>query len=124
MKKVIKLRRILQKSKRSKKYLSKKSFSRKMQLKKKYLFQQIQSPHNTNDFLINNQSSAFYTDEEEDSIFIKPSSIIQLEDDTNSELDFFNLKNLDSTNEESMALNEKSITGKEELVQCVIEEKK
>ena len=55
-----------------------------MQLKKKYLFQQIQSPHNTNDFLINNQSSAFYTNEEEDSIFIKPSSIIQLEDDTNS----------------------------------------
>ena len=95
-----------------------------MQLKKKYLFQQIQSPHNTNDFLINNQSSAFYTNEEEDSIFIKPSSIIQLEDDTNSELDFFNLKNLDSTNEESMALNEKSITDKEEFVQCVIEEKK
>lgn len=124
MKKVLKLRRILQKSKRSKKHLSKMSFSRKMEIKKKYFYLQIQSPHNTNDFLINNQSSAFYTDDDEDSIFIKPSSIIQLEDDTNSELDFFNMKNLDSTIEESMALNEKSISDKMEIVQCITEEKK
>lgn len=124
MKKVLKLRRILQKSKRSKKHLSKMSFSRKMEIKKKYFYLQIQSPHNTNDFLINNQSSAFYTDDEEDSFFIKPSSIIQLEDDTNSELDFFNMKNLDSTIEESMALNEKSISDKMEIVQCITDEKK
>ena len=124
MKKVLKLRRILQKSKRSKKHLSKIFFSRKMEIKKKYFYIQIQSPHNTNDFLINNQSSAFYTDDEEDSIFIKPSSIIQLEDDTNSELDFFNMKNLDSTIEESMALNEKSISDKMEIVQCITDEKK
>ena len=95
-----------------------------MEIKKKYFYLQIQSPHNTNDFLINNQSSAFYTDDEEDSIFIKPSSIIQLEDDTNSELDFFNMKNLDSTIEESMALNEKSISDKMEIVQCITDEKK
>ena len=124
MKKVMKLRRILQKSKGGKKHLSKKSFSRKMKLKKNFIYQLIQSPHNTNDFLINNQSSAFYTDDEEESMFIQPNSIIHLEDEANTELDFFNMKNLDSTNDESMALNEKSLSGKEDIALCMGEEKK
>ena len=112
MKKIMKFRRIFQKSKRIKKHLTKKRFSRNISLKKKYLFEQIESPNNTNEFLINNQSSPFFTEDEEDSINIKPSSIILLEEDTNSEIYLFNLKGSESTNDESMILNEKSENGK------------
>jgi hypothetical protein len=119
MKKVMKFRRILQKSKRIRKRLTKKQFSRRISLKKKYLFKQIESPHNTNEYLINNQSSPFYIEDEEDSINIKPSSIILLEDDTNSELNIFNIKDSESTNDESMILNEKSENGKGLIIACL-----
>ena len=108
MKKVKKFRRIFQKSKTIKKFLTKKCFSKKISLKKKYLFKQIESPNNTNEFLISNQSSPFCLEDEEDSITIKPSSIIFLEDDSNSELYLFNLKDSESTKDESMIFNEKS----------------
>ena len=119
MKKVMKFRRILQKSKRIRKRLTKKQFSRRISLKKKYLFKQIESPHNTNEYLINNQWSPFYIEDEEDSINIKPSSIILLEDDTNSELNIFNIKDSESTNDESMILNEKSENGKGLIIACL-----
>ena len=119
MKKVMKFRRILQKSKRIKKRLTKKKFSRKISLKKKYLFKQIESPYNTNEYLINNQSSPFYIEDEEDSINIEPSSIILLEDDTNSELNLSNMKDSESTNDESMILNEKSENGKGLIIACL-----
>ena len=61
-----------------------------------------------NEYLVNNQSSPLFTKDEEDSINIKPSSLILLEDDTNSELCLFNLKDSESTNDESMLLKEKS----------------
>jgi len=119
MKKVMKFRRILQKSKRIKKRLTKKKFSRKISLKKKYLFKQIESPYNTNEYLINNQSSPFYIEDEEDSINIEPSSIILLEDDTNSELNLSNMKDSESTNDESMILNEKPENGKGLIIACL-----
>ena len=124
MKRIMKFRRIAQKSKHIKEKLSKKKFSRKNQMTKKNIFQMIESPHNTNDFLINNRSSAFYMDEEEDSIIIQPSSIIRLEDDTNSEINIFDLKDSQSTNGESVILNEKSETTKEQISQSLEKEKK
>ena len=113
MKKILKLKRISQKSKKCKKCLSKKKYSRKMLLQKKIFLKQIESPHNTNDFLMNNQSSPFLI-EDDDSLMIKPSYIIAFEDDANSELDLFSIKELESTNEESMIVNEKSFVEKEQ----------
>ena len=114
MKKILKLKRISQKSKKCKKCLSKKKYSRKMLLQKKIFLKQIESPHNTNDFLMNNQSSPFFIEDDEDSYMIKPSYIISFEDDANSELDLFSIKELESTNEESMIVNEKSFVEKEQ----------
>ena len=60
----------------------------------------------------------------EDSINIKPSSIIRLEDDTNSEINIFDLKDNESTNEESVILNEKLELGKGQMEKCPSAEKK
>lgn len=108
----MKFKRIPQKSKHIKKRLKKKRFTKKISLKKKDLFEQIESPYNTNEYLINNQSSPFIIEDEEDSLNIKPSSIILLEDDTNSELYLFNIKDSESTNDESLIFNEKSENSK------------
>ena len=124
MKKIMKLKRILVKSKHNRKRLSKKNNSRKISFKKKYLFQQIESPHNTNEYLINNGSSPFWVDEDEESINMQPSSIIRLEDDTNSEINIFDLKDNESTNEESVILNEKLELGKGQMEKCPSAEKK
>ena len=107
----MKLKRILVKSKHNRKRLSKKNNSRKISFKKKYLFQQIESPHNTNEYLINNGSSPFWVDEDEESINIQPSSIIRLKDN-------------ESTNEESVILNEKLELGKGQMEKCPSAEKK
>ena len=125
MKKIMKLRRILAKiNKHNKECRSKKKNSRKISFKKKYLFQQIESPLNTNEFLINNGSSPFLAYDDEDSINIKPSSIIRLEDDTNPEINIFDLKDNESTNEESMILNEKFDSEKEQMEKCLDKENK
>jgi len=124
MKKIMKLKRIFQKSNQCKKRLSKKNISKKISFRKKWLIQQIESPHNTNEFLINNQSSPFYPEDDEDSITIRPSDIIRFEDDTNSEIDLFSIKGLESTNEESVILNEKSEQIKEEKEKCLDNAKK
>ena len=124
MKKIMKLKRILVKTKHIKKPHSKKKISRKIIFKKKYLFQQIESPLNTNEFLINNGSSPFLADEDEESINIQPSSIIGLDDDPNSEINIFDLKDNESTNEESVILNEKLESGKEQMEKCVNRENK
>ena len=104
----MKLRKIELKCKHLKKVLSRKNNFNKESFRRKYfLYKQIESPHNTNEYLINNNSSPFFMDDdEEDSTIIKPSSILLFEDDANSELDLFSIKDLDSTNEESMILNE------------------
>ena len=120
----MKLKRILVKPNHNRKRLSKKNNPRIISFKKKYLFQQIESPHNTNEFLINNGSSPFWADDDEDSINIQPSTIIRLEDDTNSEINLFDLKDNESTNEESAILNEKLELGKGQMEICPDAEKK
>ena len=120
----MKLKRILVKPNHNRKRLSKKNKPRIISFKKKYLFQQIESPHNTNEFLINNGSSPFCADDDEDSINIQPSTIIRLEDDTNSEINLFDLKDNESTNEESAILNEKLELGKGQMEICPDAEKK
>ena len=91
MKKIMKLKKISQKSK---KYASKKKFYRNHLLQKKIFLKQIESPHNTNEFLMNNQSSPFFPEDAEDSSIIEPCYIIPIEDDTNSEIDLFSIKDL------------------------------
>ena len=124
MKKIMKLKRILVKTKHIKERYSKKKISRKISFRKKYLFQQIESPLNTNEFLINNGSSPFLADDDEDSINMQPSSIIRLDDDTNSEINIFDLKDHESTNEESVIVNEKLESGKEQKEKCLNKENK
>ena len=120
----MKLKRILVKIKHMKKPRSQKKISRKISFKKKYLFHQIESPLNTNEFLINNGSSPFLPDDEEESINIQQSSIIRLEDDTNSEINMFDVKDNESTNEESVIVNEKIETGKEQMEKSLNKENK
>ena len=98
--------------------------SRKFSPRKNYLYQQIESPHNTNEYLINNQSSPFFVDDDEDSILIEPSSIIRIENENIYGIELFSSKDLDSTNEESMILNEKSEAEKEQIDKCINLEKK
>lgn len=125
MKKIMKLRKIDLKCKHLKKLISRKNNSNKISCRRKYLYQQIESPCNTNEYLINNNSSPFFIDdEEEDSPIIKPSSILVFEDDANSELDLFSIKDLNSTNEESMILNENTDQTKAIMDKCLDEGKK
>ena len=124
MKKIMKLKRILVKNKHMKKRLSKRHISNKISFKKKYLFQQIESPHNTNEYLINIHSSPFFDDDDEDSINIQPSSIIRLVDDSNTEINLFDIKDNESTNEESMILNEKLESENEQMEKCPNSKKK
>lgn len=120
----MKLKKIRMKSKHIQKRLTKQTFSRKFSFRKNNLFPQKESPYNTNEFLVNNHSSPFFLDDDEDSIVVQPSSIIQLEDDTNSELEIFVNGNFESTNEESLMINEKSDLRKEEMERFSKDEKK
>jgi hypothetical protein len=123
MKKVKKFKRIVQKTRHIKSSHLKRNISRKISIRKKYLLQQIESPHNTNEYLINNQSSPFFVDDEEDSITIEPNSVIHMESENLDGMDLFSLKDWDSTNEESMILNEKTESEKEEIEKCLKEKK-
>ena len=124
MKKIMKLRKIRVKSKKMKKNATKKntSDSSKISFRKKFLYQQIESPYNDNEYLINNKSSPFFADdEEEDSIIINPSKPLKFNDEfgDNSEMDLFSFTQLNSTNDESMILNEKSESGKGQIGVCI-----
>lgn len=114
MKKIMKLKKTLKKFKITKKH----HISHKISFQRKFLYQQIQSPHNTNEFLIDNHSSPFLLDDEEDSINIKPSSIIQFENE-NSGLDLFFTNDSYSTNDDSLPLNEKPDQEKEQIERCL-----
>lgn len=120
----MKLRKIRMKSKHIQKRFTKQTFSRKFSFRKNNLFPQKDSPYNTNEFLIRNPSSPFFLDDDEDSLVVQPSSIIRIEDDTNSELDIFANGNLESTNDESLVHNEKSVLRKEEMKRFSKDEKK
>lgn len=120
----MKLKRICQRIKNGKRYNPKKSFSNIISFKRKSICQQIDSPHNTNEYLINNHSSPFFSEEDEDSIIIKPISIIQFEEDKKTEIELFSMNDLNSTNDESVMFNEKSENLKEQMKKCLNGEKK
>ena len=124
MKKIMKLKKIHQKKKQLKRCTQKKGFSNKISFTRKYIYQQIQSPLNTNEYLINNHSSPFFSEEDEDSIIIKPISIIQFEEDKKTEIELFSMNDLNSTNDESVMFNEKSENLKEQMKKCLNGEKK
>ena len=85
-------------------------YSRKDKRKKRYkrnkrrtflknFFFDIGSPHNTNQYLINVNSSCFLNGDNNDSFVIIPSSLIFLNDDPNEELKIFNYRENDTTKE-------------------------
>ena len=105
MKKVLKLKKIRNAKTKTKRTLRKKRnaiFWKKM-------FLQIESPHNTNDFLINFNSSPFWNSDEDNEDEISwemiPSNPIKFKSDTNCELDTFGYKEEDSTDEKTIVLN-------------------
>ena len=108
MKKFIKLKKI-RKAKRSKKDFRKKKYN------KKFNIFDIETPYNSNEYLINNVSSPSIIDEEsEDSMEIKESSLIYF-NDGNSELDLFDCKDVEMTKEKSALLSDKSDQGTNEI---------
>ena len=88
MKRILKFKKIKTSKNDIKKPKKKKSTKNKPFLKKNFL--KIGSPHNTNDYLINENSSPFWNDEnEEDAINIMPCTFINVGGETNPELDLF-----------------------------------
>ena len=116
MKRIIKLKKI-KKTKSTKITFRKKRYSKRCSLLRSIY--QIGSPQNTNEYLINNCSSPFITDEEdEDSIEIKSSSLISFNDE-NSELDLFDCKDVEMTKEKSILLSRKSAQGTIKIAKVV-----
>jgi hypothetical protein len=113
MKKILKFKGI-KKNKHTK--YAKKATRKKKHCKKDFIFKknfyQIASPHNTNDYLINNNSAPFfnYFDDDEESYneMSLPIQPIYFNKDNNSELDLFTMKEIDSTNEKTSILIDKS----------------
>ena len=105
MKKFMKLKKI------RKTKSSKKNFRKNKRLSNcKNLFY-IESPFNSNEYLINNYSSPFMIDEESEySMEIKCSSLICF-NNGNSELDLFDRKDVEMTKEKSALLSDKSDQG-------------
>ena len=104
MKRILKLKKI-KNSKTAKKNINKK---RKAKRICKKLFLQIDSPHNTNEYLMSVNSSPFYNDEDDDNedSFIMPSHFIKLSNDTNSELDLFINRESEGTNEKTILMDD------------------
>ena len=108
MKRIIKLKKI-RKLKNTKIAIRKKRYNKRCSLFQNIY--QIDSPNNTNEYLINNCSSPFISEEEdEDSIEIKNSSLICF-NDGNSELGLFDCKDIEMTKEKSALLSGKSAQG-------------
>ena len=100
MKKIMKLKKIESFAK------PKKDLRKEKNLFDKNNIYDIGSPHNTNEYLMNINSSSFWNDEgSEDPIKIIPSAIINLKGETNSELYFFDDKETESTRENSIGQN-------------------
>ena len=91
MKRIIKLKKIKKSS-----YI-KNTFKKKKNSKRRFIWSniyQIESPHNNNEYLINNCSSPCFEDEEEDSLGMNNSSLI-LFNNTSPELDLFGFKEIE-----------------------------
>ena len=117
MKRILKLKKI-KKTNITKKYISSK---RKTKRNWRKMFSQINSPHNTNKYLISVNSSPFYNYEDDDeySINIIPSSFIKIPNDINSELEFFINRESEFTNEKTI-LMEKQKEQNKELIQRLL----
>ena len=101
MKKVLILKKIRNAKTKAKRALRKKRNT--IFWKKMYL--QIESPHNTNDFLINFNSSPFWNSDEDNEDEIILHTPMKFKCDTNSEIDTFTYKEIDSTDEKTIVLN-------------------
>ena len=87
MKRILKFKKI--KSSNNAKKAKKKKSSKNKSIKKKS-FLKIGSPHNTNDYLINENSSPFWNDEnDEDPINIIPCTFINFEVENKYDIDLF-----------------------------------
>ena len=87
MKRILKFKKI-KPSNNAKKAKKKKSSKNKSFMKKRFL--KIGSPHNTNDYLINVNSSPFWNDEnDEDPINIIPCTFISFEEENIFDIDLF-----------------------------------
>ena len=84
MKRIIRLKKIKKIKYNTKNYFKKKKSNRKCTFWIKKI-KQIESPHNTNEYLIKNNSSPFFDDDEEESIIIKPFTLIKFEEDLKKE---------------------------------------
>ena len=118
MKRIIKLKKIYKHSKHVKSYLSKKKFGKKKLFLKKILYNQIESPLNTNEYLMQNKSSPFYPEDEdstEDLFQIEPNYIITLEKETQPESVLLSIKGLESTSDESMMSKDQTNKGKDQI---------
>ena len=112
MKKIIKLKKI-RKARCSKKDFRKKKYTKRCSICNNIFHND--SPYNSNEYLINNGSSPFIIDEEdEDSMEIKSNSLIYF-NNGNSELDLFDCKNVEMTKEKSVLLSEKTDQGTLEI---------
>ena len=71
----------------------------------KQIWLQPDTPLNTNEYLIDNNSSSFYNDDE-DLFDIKISSTLKFNNDTNSEVDFREENQNELTNDNTINFNE------------------
>ena len=82
---------------------------RQKNLSDKKNFYDIGSPHNTNEYLMNINSSSFWNNEDdEDSIKIIPSAIINFRGETNYELIFFNDKEMENESTHQNSVGQKN----------------
>ena len=101
MKRILKLKKIKKSNYITKKYSKKKKYTQRSSFWRKNM-KQIESPYNTNEFLIENNSSPFLNEEEEDSIIIKPVAIIKFEENiNNNNFDLNGFKEEETTIEKS-----------------------
>ncbi len=100
MKRILKLKKIG----KSKKYKNNQKISKKVCALTKH-FEQFDSPHNTNEYLMNVNSSPFWNDDDEDSIELIPSSSINFNSDTNFETNLFFDREIEITKEKTLKNN-------------------
>ena len=102
--KKIKITKKINNAKLSKRKCRKKIYHKGSSFLKKIMLQP-DSPLNTNEYLIDNNSSSFFNDDE-DFFDIKVSSAIKFNNDTNSEIDLFEENQSQLTNDNTINFNE------------------
>ena len=102
--KKIKISRKINNSKLSKRKCKKKIYHKGSSFRKQIMYQP-DSPLNTNEYLIDNNSSSFFNDDE-DFFDIKVSNRIKFNNDTNSEIDLIEENQNELTKDNSINFNE------------------